>query len=205
MDAKYSRKEATHRRIVEVAARAIRRGGYGGVGVADIMKEAGLTHGGFYAHFPSRDAMLAEAVEYAGEQVLQLYAERTKELCEQGASPFRALVESYLSERHLDALENGCPIAALASDMPRQAPEVQAASRERVHIMFNVVKRVLPDHVDSDQSAVIASTLVGTLSLARALGAGPESKALLAHSRDALLARYDKPGNSIADDDGSDI
>jgi TetR/AcrR family transcriptional repressor of nem operon len=203
MDAKISRKEATHQRIVEVAARAIRRGGYGGVGVADIMKEAGLTHGGFYAHFPSRDAMLAEAVEYAGQQVLELYAERTTELRKQGASPFRALVESYLSERHLDAVENGCPIAALASDMPRQAPEVQAASRERVHIMFNVVRRMLPDHVDPDQAAVIASTLVGTLSLARALGTGPESKALLASSRDALVARYDHGGGASSGTTGS--
>jgi TetR/AcrR family transcriptional repressor of nem operon len=201
MDAKLSRKQATHKRIVEVAARAIRRGGYSGVGVADIMKEAGLTHGGFYAHFPSRDAMLAEAVEYAGQEVLQVYAERSKELREQGASPFRALVESYLSERHLDALENGCPVAALASDMPRQAPEVQAASRERVHIMFNVVRRMLPDHVDPSQAAVIASTLVGTLSLARALGGGQESKALLASGRDALLARYDQAGSPSAGGD----
>ena len=60
------RKEQTHERIVE-AARAVRREGYAGVGVADIMKEAGLTHGGFYAHFPSRDAMLVEAVERAGQ------------------------------------------------------------------------------------------------------------------------------------------
>ncbi|UYO92499.1 TetR/AcrR family transcriptional regulator [Pollutimonas sp. M17] len=202
MDTKLSRKEATHKRIVEVAARAIRRGGYGGVGVADIMKEAGLTHGGFYAHFPSRDAMLAEAVQYAGRQVLQIYAERTEELRKQGASPFRALVESYLSERHLEGLENGCPVAALASDMPRQVPEVQAASRERVHIMFSVVRQVLPEHVDPDQAAVIASTLVGTLSLARALGGGPESKTLLASSRAALLARYDDPGHPAKDDSG---
>src|SRR4051812_35369906 len=59
--AKRSRKEASHERIVDVAARAIRRSGYAGTGVADIMKEAGLTHGGFYAHFASRDALLAEA------------------------------------------------------------------------------------------------------------------------------------------------
>src|SRR6478735_2691266 len=59
-------KEATHERIVEAAARAIRRSGYGGTGVADIMKDAGLTHGGFYAHFPSREAMLAEAADRAG-------------------------------------------------------------------------------------------------------------------------------------------
>src|SRR3954462_12425805 len=63
-----SRKEATHERIVEVAARAIRRSGYAGTGVADIMKEAGLTHGAFYAHFPSREAMLAEAADRAGAE-----------------------------------------------------------------------------------------------------------------------------------------
>src|SRR5437016_5899781 len=62
------KKEATHERIVEVAARAIRRNGYAGVTVADIMKEAGLTHGGFYAHFASREAMLAEAADRAGAE-----------------------------------------------------------------------------------------------------------------------------------------
>ncbi len=61
-----SRKELSHERIVDAAARAIRREGYAGVGVADVMKEAGLTHGGFYAHFPSRDAMLVAAMERAG-------------------------------------------------------------------------------------------------------------------------------------------
>ena len=63
-----SRKEATHERIVEAAARAIRRSGYSGTGVADIMKDAGLTHGGFYAHFESREAMLAEAADRAGAE-----------------------------------------------------------------------------------------------------------------------------------------
>ena len=63
-----SRKEATHERIVEAAARAIRRSGYGGTGVADIMRDAGLTHGGFYAHFRSREAMLAEAADRAGAE-----------------------------------------------------------------------------------------------------------------------------------------
>src|SRR5256885_7271583 len=66
--ARASAKEATHERIVSVAARAIRRSGYGGTGVADIMKEAGLTHGAFYAHFASRDAMLAEAAGKARAQ-----------------------------------------------------------------------------------------------------------------------------------------
>ncbi|MBH1985610.1 MAG: helix-turn-helix transcriptional regulator, partial [Burkholderiales bacterium] len=67
-----SRKEATHERIVEVATRAIRRSGYAGTGVADIMKEAGLTHGGFYAHFAARDALLAEAGDRAGAESVAL-------------------------------------------------------------------------------------------------------------------------------------
>ena len=80
-----SRKHETHDRIVEVAARALRRRGYAGVGVADVMKEAGLTHGGFYAHFASRDAMLVEALERAGtESATRLKAaadaRRTKEI-----------------------------------------------------------------------------------------------------------------------------
>ena len=69
-----SRKEATHERIVETAARAIRRSGYGGAGVAEIMKEAGLTHGGFYAHFDSREGMLAEAADRAGADSMAVLA-----------------------------------------------------------------------------------------------------------------------------------
>ena len=69
-----NRKEATHERIVEAAARAIRRSGYGGTGVADIMKDAGLTHGGFYAHFESREAMLAEAADRAGAEAWPMMA-----------------------------------------------------------------------------------------------------------------------------------
>src|SRR5207249_9381244 len=64
------RKDVTHERIVDAAARAIRRSGYGGTSVADIMKEAGLTHGGFYAHFSSREAMLAEAADRAGAEAI---------------------------------------------------------------------------------------------------------------------------------------
>src|SRR5881409_1721688 len=93
------RKEVTHERIVEAAARAIRRSGYGGTGVADIMKDAGLTHGGFYAHFASREAMLAEAADRAG-------AEGVAELARIAAAApppqaLRSLIEAYLSRAHV--------------------------------------------------------------------------------------------------------
>src|SRR5271170_4642862 len=103
-----SQKEATHERIVDVAARALRRNGYAGVGVADVMKEAGLTHGGFYAHFDSREALLVEALERAGRQSLAVT--RAAELrAGKGVSGFRSLVETYLADDHLASLETGCP------------------------------------------------------------------------------------------------
>src|SRR4051794_23056726 len=98
-----SRKELTHERIVETAARAIRRGGFSGVGVADIMKEAGLTHGGFYAHFASRNALLVEALEKAGLDSANGMAELTPGKRGAGTSEFQQLVTRYLSEHHLDS------------------------------------------------------------------------------------------------------
>src|SRR5215468_3108234 len=93
-----SHKEATHERIVDVAARAIRRNGYAGVGVADVMKEAGLTHGGFYAHFDSRDALLVEALERAGREVNESVAQFLEKRTGEGVSAFRAFVELYLGD-----------------------------------------------------------------------------------------------------------
>src|ERR671921_2030176 len=100
-----SRKEATHERIVEAAARAIRRTGYRGTGVADIMKDAGLTHGGFYAHFDSREAMLAEAADHAGAETVA-----TLERVAAAAPPeqsLEAVLRAYLSKEHVERIERG--------------------------------------------------------------------------------------------------
>src|SRR5947208_12625384 len=97
------RKEVTHERIVNAAARAIRRTGYDGTGVAEIMKDAGLTHGGFYAHFASREAMLAEAADRAGADSVA-----AMERIAASAPPQRALqkmLEVYLSKTHVDAID----------------------------------------------------------------------------------------------------
>lgn len=192
MDVKPSRREATHDRIVETAARAIRRAGYQGVGVADIMKEAGLTHGGFYAHFASRNALLVEALERAGQDGLANMTRRMAERQAKGASEFRALVESYLSNAHLASAEHGCPVAALCSEMPRQAPEVRDASALRVQGMVQLVKKTLPASATADTAMVIASTMVGALQLARALGDNAQGKALLKANRQTLLSQYDQ-------------
>jgi TetR/AcrR family transcriptional regulator, transcriptional repressor for nem operon len=188
-----SRKALTHERILDTAARAIRRAGFQGVGVADIMKEAGLTHGGFYAHFASRDALLAEALAHAGQQSAERIAKGNATREARGASPFRALIEGYLSERHLSGTENGCAVAALASEMPRQSPDVRAAAAQRVRSLVAVVERALPAGAGPGNAAAIASQMVGALQLARTLGDNAEGKALLAANRKALLAQHDAP------------
>jgi TetR/AcrR family transcriptional repressor of nem operon len=190
MDPLPSRKQITHERIVENAARVMRQSGFGGLGVADIMKQSGLTHGGFYAHFASRDALLCEAIERAGQDSAARVAKGLALRRSRGASAMRALVEQYLSDKHLSAPEQGCPVAALASEMPRQsAPVAQAASR-RVRALMAIVREALPTAAAADAGAV-AGQLVGSLQLARALGDNAEGRAVLAATRRLLLAQYD--------------
>lgn len=184
-----NRKEISHDRIVEAASRAIRRAGYQGVGVADIMKEAGLTHGGFYAHFESRDALLVEAVQRAGRDNAAALGERIAMRRAEGESPFEALVNAYLHDQQLGNAEHGCVVAALASEMPRQDDALLDASRTRVLGLVDAVRRALPDGAPADEAAVIAATLVGALQLARTLG-GKAGKSLLASTRQALVSRH---------------
>lgn len=187
-----SRKELTHERIVDTAARAIRSAGFHGTGVADIMKAAGLTHGGFYAHFKSRDALLAEALERAGQESSARIDRATARQAGEGASPLRALVESYLSERHRKHAESGCAVAALACEMPRQAPEVRQAAADRVRGLIAKVRTALPARHPDGTAEAIAAQMVGTLQLARAL---PDSEGarLLESVRHTLLALHDTP------------
>jgi len=165
-----SRKEATHDRIVETAARAIRRSGYDGTGLAEIMKEAGLTHGGFYAHFDSRDAMLAEAADRAGADALAMLAQVAA-----AAPPTKALeamLRAYLSREHVKGVDTGCPVAALGSEMPRQAPKVRRAATRRIKEMIDLVARQSPDWGQPgvhERALVTVATAVGALVVARAV------------------------------------
>ncbi len=193
-----SRKDISHERIVTVAAHAIRRSGFQGVGVADIMKEAGLTHGGFYAHFRNRDALLAEALERAGQESAARLQDGVTRRAARGSTPLRALVQAYLSERHLGEVESGCVVAALASEMPRQADEVREAAAQRVRGLLAHVRRALPEGAPAGSAAAVASQMVGALQLARALGDNAEGRALLKAAREALLSQHDKTADGAA-------
>lgn len=172
-------KEASHERIVSAAAKAIRRSGYDGTGVADIMKEAGLTHGAFYAHFASREAMLAEAADRAGAESNALAAS-VAAAAPPGQS-LQALMQLYLSKEHLAGIETGCPVSALGSEMPRQSPEVRRAATLRIKEMIDLVARQFPDWGQPgahERALVTVATMVGTLMLARAVDDAALSDAL---------------------------
>ena len=163
-------KEATHERIVDAAARAIRRSGYDGTGVADIMKDAGLTHGGFYAHFASREAMLAEAADRAGRESVEMMGRAAATMPPQQA--LQAMMQAYLSKAHVEGVETGCATAALGSEMPRQAAEVRRAATRRIKEMIDLVARQLPNWGQPgahDRALVIVATMVGALVLSRAV------------------------------------
>jgi AcrR family transcriptional regulator len=197
------RHQQTHERILDAAARAVRRAGVAGVGVADVMKEAGLTHGGFYAHFANRDALLAEALEHAGGQSNARLRERMRVRTAAGETPLAALVSEYLSETHMDALELGCPVGAVSSDLQRSPEALRDVARHRVRALAAVVETALapgtrpalaPDAPQTSAWAVAAS-LVGAIQLARVMG--PEGgRAVLQACREALLAQYDRPGTT---------
>lgn len=186
-----TRKELSHARIVDVAARAIRRAGYHGVGVADIMKEAGLTHGGFYAHFASRDALLVESMQRAGQENLTSLSTAMERRLRKGGTRFRALVDSYLHDGHIERDDTGCVVAALASEMTRQQEAVRNEACRRVAAMVDFVRSALPADANPDDADVIAATMIGALQLARTLG-GKAGRKLLAQTRQALLERHDQ-------------
>lgn len=184
-----TRKQASHDRIVEVASRAIRRAGTRGVGVADIMKEAGLTHGGFYAHFESRDALVAEAMQRAWCESSESLKNAVSGRMTSGESHFEALVNSYLHESNLERIENGCLVAALASEMVRLDDAVREEARSRVNALVELVHAALPRDLDPAQAELVAASLIGALQLARALGGNP-GRELLARTRGQLIANF---------------
>jgi AcrR family transcriptional regulator len=189
-NARAAAKEASHERIVAAAARAIRRTGYEGTGVADIMKEAGLTHGAFYAHFESREAMLAEAASRACAESAAVAAQAVASV-----PPEEALVtmlRGYLSREHLEHIEQGCPLVALGSETPRQVPEVRRVTTRYMKEMIDLLARQSPDWgqpAAHERALVTMATLVGAVLLARAVDEPALSKDLC----DAALKHLTPP------------
>jgi TetR/AcrR family transcriptional repressor of nem operon len=184
-----SKKEETRERILRAAARAIRKYGYEGVGVADVMKDAGLTHGGFYAHFESRDALLAAAAEQAGLESAETLS-RALARAKPGEE-LMAIVDMYLADSHVTAAEQGlgCAIAAAGTEVPRQCAEVRRAVSRRVKELIGLVEQQLPEWGKSaahEKATAIVAALIGALMLARAADDAQLSKGIRKAARELV-------------------
>lgn len=184
-----SKRDQTHERILRAAARAIRKVGYEGVGVADVMKEAGLTHGGFYAHFASRDALLAQAAEQAGAESIENLSRAVARA--KPGDELMALVDSYLADQHVGAAEQGlgCALAAAGSEVPRQHEEVRHAVSRRIRELVGLVERQFPDwgtNAAHEKAMAIVASMVGALLLARAVGDPQLSKSIRKSARELI-------------------
>jgi TetR/AcrR family transcriptional repressor of nem operon len=165
------------RRIVETAARLFREHGFDGVGVDTIMKDAGLTHGGFYGHFASKDDLAAEAVTHA-------LARSTEK--QSGFADLGALVDSYLSERHRADPANGCAVAALGCEIPRQPKGVRRGLAAYVRGQFGHLAELLRGGTAAQRRQRAIATfagIVGALTLARAVDDAALAKEILAAAR----------------------
>ena len=182
-------KAASHDRIVRVAAARFREAGVAGIGVADLMKDAGLTHGGFYRHFASRDALVAEAIEHAlhdGGRAVDAVAKNTRQ------SPLAALVDAYLSTAHRDALATSCAVTTLAGDVARSTARARTAyTRQVCSYVALLVKLMAGAGQRSRRAKAIAalSTLVGAVALARAVNDDKLSREILKSAAEELKAR----------------
>lgn len=184
-----TKKEATHARIVEAASKAIRRNGYSGTAVADVMREAGLTHGGFYAHFESRDSMLEEAAVNAASSTLEALNKVAAVAPDDQA--FGAIAKSYLSAAHRDNPELGCPLAALGTETPRQVPAVRHAATRHVKELIDLLARQSPEWGKPgahEHSMAVLATMVGALVLARVVDEPQLSDALRKAALKQILA-----------------
>lgn len=189
-----SHKDETRRRVLKAAAAAVRARGPDGVGVAEIMAEAGLTHGGFYAHFPNKAALVAAAVTEAFEQSRRRFGRLTEGMSAEQA--LGAFVDAYVSAEHRNNPQRGCPIAMLSSDLPRQAPSVRTAFDAGVTGLIARLTGWLPEDDPRERVALATSLLAemaGVVAFSRAISDDALAERLLDDSRARIKARMGLP------------
>jgi TetR/AcrR family transcriptional regulator, transcriptional repressor for nem operon len=192
-------KAAEHRdRIIDAAGALFRAKGFGGIGVADIMKAADLTHGGFYGHFASKDDLVAQA---SRRTMARAAANWTKLVEAAPDNPYAALLEHYLSPKHRDDPGKGCAFAALGNDAARSGKIVRKAFAEGLAPLIDILAQSIPGKSIPEKSipgrskaarrrkAVAAmATLVGALTMARAVEGTPLSDEMLEAAHRELAA-----------------
>lgn len=183
-------KSETHARIVKKASVKLRERGAHGIGVADLMKDAGLTHGGFYAHFASREALVIEAFAYAMDRSTARWRKKAEEIPPD--QRFAAIVDAYLTPLHRDDPGNGCAVPALAAEIAREGVKTRRAFSAKLEQMIDMIAEQIPGRsrkAAREQAMASLATMVGTMILSRAGGGGELSDDILAAGRSALLDR----------------
>jgi TetR/AcrR family transcriptional regulator, transcriptional repressor for nem operon len=183
-------KQETHARIVKKASVRLREKGAHGIGVADLMKEAGLTHGGFYAHFDSREALVIEAFGYAMDRS----TERWRKIAEQTPPDKRlaTIVDTYLSPVHRDDPGHGCAVPTLGAEIARESSKTRRAFAAKLDQMIDMMADQIldvPRKTARKQAIAALTTMMGTLVLSRIAGSGEFSEEILGAGREAVLGR----------------
>lgn len=191
-------KEETHKRVVEAAARRFRKDGIESTGVVDLMADAGLTHGGFYAHFSSKETLVKEALVAASVNSRTHLQRRVDEARAAGLDPLEEIVRNYLTTVHRDRPDRGCSVAALGSEIARHPRKTREAFTEGLEKTLGIIASALPDHVTTNRNErayAIFSTLIGSLQLSRAISDSTLSQAVIDAGIVAALQIGRSPAN----------
>ncbi|SDH99162.1 TetR/AcrR family transcriptional regulator [Paraburkholderia phenazinium] len=185
-----AQKAESRQRVLENASRQIREHGIEALGVADCMRSAGLTHGAFYGHFSSRDALIVEALEYALTQSEERMAARAIDAGKRADTPLQSIAEAFLNEQHLDNPGNGCALCALAGEARHASADVRALLTKYLRELTSLVAQAAS--CEDEKSALgIVATIVGAITLARAVDDDELARSILSSSL-ALVMTQDR-------------
>ncbi|VVO37090.1 TetR/AcrR family transcriptional regulator [Pseudomonas fluorescens] len=178
-------KAQTHQRIIKEASVRFRRDGIGATGLQPLMKALGLTHGGFYSHFKSKDELVEKALQAAGEEVdvrcAELFAQE---------HPLEAFIDAYLSEWHQTSPDQGCPLPTMSSELGQRG-QPSPSSDVILDSRLKQVETALGGPNAADQSIIVMSTLVGALMLSRSVESAELARRILDITRDFLKQQAD--------------
>lgn len=183
-------KVQTHARIVKKASVKLREKGAHGIGVADLMKDAGLTHGGFYAHFDSRDALVIEAFTHAMDRSTAHWRKLSEET--PADKRLSKIVKSYLAPDHRDDPGHGCAVPALAAEIARESARTRRVFSGRMEQLIEMLAdqfQGMPRKAARKEAVAALATMMGSLIMARVAGTSEFSDEILKSGRDAVLGR----------------
>jgi TetR/AcrR family transcriptional repressor of nem operon len=175
-------KEETHKKVVEAASRRFRKDGIEATGVVDLMADVGLTHGGFYAHFSSKETLVKEAIAAASQTSRDRLEREIEKARADGRDPLEQVVRQYLTALHRDRPDRGCCVAALGSEIARHPRKTREAFTEGLEKTIDIIASALPDNVTAqrkEKACAIFSTMIGTLQLARAVSDSTLSQSVI--------------------------